>query len=328
MYKSEFDKYLKSGKKFSSYMFYGQSTFMVEFYSSIIAKIVAKNEDIEKIYYDEYNFKYIQNRLLQSSLFSSSNIVLLKIAKKIPKKELDALVLAASTNQDSTLIVACFGDDADFKSMESSFNTKTNSAFVRFFPLKDSEAITYLENEAKIIGLDFEKSALNHLFFMHKGDLNLCVNDLSKLKILNDKITSKDVDIHCFGLGLVNFDNFLHELLSFKDVTSDLDLLLEEGMDSVFIVNQITQFVHQLFLISSYARSFGAPNAIEILGFNPPKDIWEKKARLAINTNPKKFLKIYDFLLNLELDLKNSKRISNPSLFLQSSIRKFTALFR
>lgn len=327
MYKSEFDKYLREKKKFSSYMFYGQSTFMVEQYASLVAKAIAKDDDIIKIYFDEYDFKYIQNSLQQSSLFSSSNVVFLKIDKKIPKKELDQLVLAANTNHNSTLIIACYGDDATFKSMETSLSIKTDSCFVRFFPLKDSEAIGYLTNEAKRVGLDFEISSMSHLFFMHKGELTLCVNDLAKLKVLNEKISPKTIDNYCFGLGVVNFDDFLINLLSFKDVNSDLDLLLEEGMDNIFIVNQITQFVHQLFLISAYARSFGAPKAIDILGYNPPKEIWEIRSRLAININPKKYLKIFDFLLNLELDLKNSK-ISEKSLFLQSNIRKFTALFR
>ena len=327
MYKSEFDKYLRDKKYFSTYMFYGQSTFMIEQYSWIISKIIAKEDDIIKIYFDEYNFKYILNCLQQSSLFASSNVVYLRVDKKIPKKELDLLVEATNKNSSSTLIIACYGDDATFKSMESSLSHKTNSCFVRFFPLKDNEAISYLNNEAKRIGLEYEISAMSHLYFMHKGDLTLCVNDLSKLKVLDEKISSKSVDNYCFGLGAVNFDDFLVNQLSFKDVNSDLDLLLEEGMDSIFIINQITQFVHQLFMISAYARNFGAPKAIDILGFNPPKDVWETKSRLAININPKKYLKLFEFLLNLELDLKSSK-ISNTSLFLQANIRKFTALFR
>lgn len=86
MYKSEFDKYLKADKRFSSYMFYGQSTFLVEQYSYLVSKIIAKDEDVEKLYFEEYNFKYAKDRLLQSSLFSSNNVVLIKIDKKIPKK--------------------------------------------------------------------------------------------------------------------------------------------------------------------------------------------------------------------------------------------------
>ncbi len=104
MYKSEFDKYLKANKRLSSYMFYGQSTFLVQQYALFISKIIAKDEEIEKLYFEEYNFKYAKDRLLQSSLFSSNNVVLIKIDKKIPKKELDALVESANINKISTYI--------------------------------------------------------------------------------------------------------------------------------------------------------------------------------------------------------------------------------
>ena len=36
-------------------------------------------------------------------------------------------------------------------------------------------------------------------------------------------------------------------------------------------------------MISSYARTIGQPNPKEILGFIPPKNVWEKKSKLAIN---------------------------------------------
>ena len=84
MYKSEFDKYLKANKRFSSYMFYGQSTFLVEQYAYLVSKIIAQDEEIEKLYFEEYNFKYAKDRLLQSSLFSSNNVVLIKIDKNAP----------------------------------------------------------------------------------------------------------------------------------------------------------------------------------------------------------------------------------------------------
>ena len=213
MYKSEFDKYLKADKRFSSYMFYGQSTFLVEQYAYLVSKIIAKDEEIEKLYFEEYNFKYAKDRLLQSSLFSSNNVVLIKIDKKIPKKELDALVESANINKDSTLILACIGD-ADFKSMESSFTAKQNACAVRFFALMPNEAIGFLQNEAKRLKIDYDENALSHLYFMHRQNISLSTNDLSKLLVLNERVTTKLVDLHCFGVGSVNFDDFLHDLIA------------------------------------------------------------------------------------------------------------------
>src|SRR5574344_29736 len=326
MYKNEFDNCLKQNKIFKSYMFYGQSSYLVERYALDIAKILANGEDIEKIYFEEYDFKYIKNRLMQSSLFSSSNIILVKIDKKIPKKELDSLVEACASNKDSYFILACLGE-ADFKSMESSFAGKNSSVFVRFFQPSSAEAISFLEYEAKSLNLKYEISALNHLYFMHKTDLALCVNDLKKLAILDEIINPHIVDANCFGIGAVDFDAFLFNLLSYKDISDDLEKILEEGTNEIFILNQITSFVQQLFMISSYARVFGQVNAKEILGYIPPKHIWDAKAKLAINKNPKQFQDILEYLLKIELDFKTSK-ISNQNLYLQAALRKFTVLFR
>ena len=102
MYKNEFDNYLKQDKRFKAYMFYGQSTFLIEQYSLAVASMFGSNDEIEKLYFDDYDFKYAKNKLLQSSLFSSNNILLIKIEKKIPKKELDILIKVANTNPDST----------------------------------------------------------------------------------------------------------------------------------------------------------------------------------------------------------------------------------
>ena len=326
MYKNEFDNYLKQDKRFKAYMFYGQSTFLIEQYSLAVASMFGSNDEIEKLYFDDYDFKYAKNKLLQSSLFSSNNILLIKIEKKIPKKELDILIEVANTNSDSTLIIACMGD-GDFKTMESSFSLKTNSAAVRFFLPTDVEAIKFLEYEAKMLQIKYELSALNHLYFMHKNDLALCVNDLRKLAILDELITTNIIDANCFGIGVVNFEDFLHDLLSGKDIGNDLALILEEGMNEIFLLNQVTSFVQQLFMISSYARTIGQPNPKDILGFIPPKNIWEKNSKLAINRKPEVFQEILEYLLNIELEFKTSK-IDNQSLYLQASLRKFTVLFR
>ncbi|RBQ27312.1 MULTISPECIES: DNA polymerase III subunit delta [Arcobacteraceae] len=326
MYKNEFDKYLKQNKKFDAYMFYGQSTFLIEQYSSLVAQLVANGDEIEKLYFEEYNFKYSKDRLLQSSLFTTNNVLLIKIDKKIPKKELDSLVEACNTNKDSTLILACMGD-SEFKSMETSFNLKNNACSVRFFALNNSEAIGFLQNEAKRLKVDYEEGALSHLYFMHRQDLSLSANDLNKLAILDEKITIKTVDLHCFGVGSVNFDEFLQNLLRFKDISEDIAKLLEEGMNEIFILNQIASFIQQLFMISSNARLYAVVNPVEILGYNPPKHIWEAKSKLAINIKPKQFLKMLEFILNLELEMKTSK-IDNINLYLQASLRKFIVLFR
>lgn len=326
MYRNEFDNNLRQNKLFNAYMFYGQSTFLVEHYATKVSKLLGSDDEIEKLYFDDYDFKYAKDKLLQSSLFASNNILLIKLEKKLPKKEVEALIEACNTNPDSKVIFACLGD-SDFKAMGNYFSPKSNSVSVRMFAPFDNEAIKLLENEAKLLNINYEIQALNHLYFMHRNDLSLCVNDLSKLAILEERITSNIVNTHCFGIGHISFEDFLNDLLSGKDISEDLNLLLEEGMNEIYLLNQITSFVQQLFMISSYGRTMGTPNPKEILGFIPPKNIWEKKTKLAVNIKPEVFQKMLEYLLNIELEFKSSK-ISNQNLYLQASLRKFTVLFR
>ena len=326
MYRNEFDNHLRQNKKFNAYMFYGQSIFLVEHYALKIARLHGQNDEIEKLYFDDYDFKYAKDKLLQSSLFSSNNILLIKLEKKVPKKEVEELIEACNINPDSTVIFSCLGD-SDFKTMGNYFSPKTNSVSIRMFSPSNPEAIKLLENEAKGLNINYDISALNHLYFMHKNDLSLCMNDLSKLAILDKKITSDEVNTYCFGIGNVSFEEFLNNLIEGNDISEDLSLLLDEGVNEIYLLTQVTSFVQQLFMISSYARAIGAPNPKEILGFIPPKNIWERKSKLAINIKPEVFHEMLEYLLNIELEFKTSK-IDNQNLYLQATLRKFSVLFR
>lgn len=326
MYKNEFDNLLKNNTRFKAYMFYGQSHFLVEKYASMVASSLGEADEVEKIYFDDYNFKYAKDKLLQSSLFSSNNILLIKLEKKLPKKEVVELIEAANSNTDSTVIFACLGD-SDFKAMGGYFTSKLNAASVRMFTPFPNEAIKMLEEKSREININMDSSALNHLYFMHRNDLSLCMNDLNKLSILDESISAKVVEKHCFGIGTVSMEDFLFNLVSGTSISKDLYFLLEEGVNEVYLVTQITAFVQQLFMISAYARTIGAPNAKEILGFVPPKAVWEKKTRLAISIKPEQFLQMFEYLNALELELKSSK-INDTNAYIQATLRKFSVTFR
>ncbi|MGB6329823.1 MAG: DNA polymerase III subunit delta [Halarcobacter sp.] len=326
MYKNEFDNALRQNKTFNAYMFYGQSNFLIDYYTSIISKQLGSPDEIEKLYFDDFNFKYAKDKLLQSSLFTSNNILVIKLDKKLNKKEVVELIEACNKNPDSKVVFSCMGDN-DFKTMGGYFTSKLNAVSVRMFSPFQNEAIRILEAQAKELNVNCDMSALNHIYFMHRQDLSLCVNDLRKLSILEERITPDIVNKHCFGIGAVNFEDFLHNLMSAQDISDDLQLLLEEGMNEIYLLNQISSFVQQLFMISSYARIHGSANAKEILGFIPPKNVWEKKTRLAIGIKAERFLEILDYLLNIELELKSSK-ISNQNLYLQACLRKISVLIR
>ncbi|MDD2699226.1 MAG: hypothetical protein PHF17_10530 [Arcobacteraceae bacterium] len=321
MYKNEFDKELQKGLSYSGYLFYGAENFLVETYGNKAAKVLANGEDINKLYFEEFSVETALNILSQNSLFSSTNIVLAKINKKIPKKELDTLIETCNSNGDSKFILCCFGD-ADFKSMEASFTKKTNSVSVRFYPLEDYEAKNLLSLKANELGIKIHPNDLEFLYTMHQKDLALCMADLSKLAILDDEITSKTISLQCFGLGTVNMDDFLEKLLLGKNVNKDIYDLLEEGINEVALVSRITAFVQTLFMINSYLKLYGNLNIIEIWGYPLPAKIANKQAELAKRFQKNDFLYMLSFLQELELELKNTKVI-NLNTHLQSKLRIF-----
>jgi len=326
MYRKEFENILRQNKTFDAYMFYGESSFLIDYYTKEVLNQVAPNEDIQKVYFDEYNFKQCQERLLQSSLFSSNNILLIKIDKKIPKKEVTALIEACNTNPDSVVIFACL-DDSDFKQMAGYFSNKTNSVSVRLFNPFPNDALQLLRREADKLNVLFDNYALNHLYNMHRQDLSLCVNDLQKLSVLGDKISTKMIDQHCFGFGTVCIDDFLQKLLLGENINKDLYFILEEGVNAIYLLSQISSFVQQLFIFNSFIKLYGHFDSKEVLGYKLPNNIENQRANLAIKFKTSDYLKILEYLNNIELELKSGKMIDSNT-YLQSVLRNFSTLFR
>ena len=321
MYKKEFDNLFNNNKDFNAYMFWGQNDYLIESYALKVALKLANGEDIHKIYFDEYNFEICHNTLLQNSLFSSTNIVLIKTAKKIPKKDVDKLIQACQTNSSSKIIFACIGE-VDFKTMAKSFTAKTSSVDVRFFIPYDNEALEILRQNSEQNGLNIDNQALHYLYNMHQKNLALCISDISKLSILDTQISSKTINQHCFGLGSVNLEDFLINLFNGVNINKDLYLLLEEGINEIQLLSRITTFTQTLFTINSYLKLYGKLNIREIWGYPLPNQIAQMQANIATKFKKEDFIYMLNFLQELELELKTNK-IPDINGYIQAKLRIF-----
>ncbi|MGK0255423.1 MAG: DNA polymerase-3 subunit delta [Arcobacteraceae bacterium] len=326
MYKNQFDNDFSSNIVYNGYMFYGQCDYLVDIYSNKIALKLANGEDIRKIYFDEYNYKDCDNFLSQSSLFSATNILMIKTAKKIAKKEIDELIALCHTNPDSFIILCCTGE-TDFKSMAKSFTKKTNSCEVRFFSPTDQEAIHILNDVIREKDLQCGFGELQYLYNMHNKDLSLAVNDLDKLSILQEPITANIINAQCFGMGAVSIDDFLNKLFTAQNINRDLYMILEEGINEINLINQTTTFIQQLFNINSYLKLNGQLNILEIWGYKLPANIANTRASIAMKFRQEEFLEMLDFFLNLELELKTKKYLEVNS-YTQAQFRNFSASLR
>jgi len=326
MYKNQFDNEFSSNVTYNAYMFYGQCDYLIDIYANKIASKLANGEEVRKIYFDEYNFKECDNFLSQSSLFSASNILLIKTVKKIPKKELDILISHCTINPDSFLVISCTGE-SDFKTMAKSFSKKTNSCEVRFFTPNDQEAIHILNGVIQDKNLTCGFGEIQYLYNMHQKDLSLCVNDLDKLAILQKPITANIINAQCFGMGAVSLDDLLNKLFTGKNINKDLYMILEEGMNEINLVNQTTSFVQQLFNINTYLKLNGQLNIIEIWGYKLPTNIANTRANIAIKFTNDDFKNMLNFFSSLELDLKTRKGLEINS-YTQAQFRNFSASLR
>ncbi len=282
-------------------MLYGEEHYFIEEY----AKNLSVDEESSKLslYYEEYNFTTAKAHLSQASLFGDKNILLIKSEKKIPKKDLDIFIDLCAKNSDNQLIYAYYGDD--YKKSQQAFTSKKNHAIeVRFYAANSNESANIILEKASQIDLKLDFHTVRHLLLTHNNNLSLSVNELNKLKLLNRIITNKEIDEFVFGLGEVKLDVLLRQLLDKKDYKENLQKIIESGEDELRIITALSKFITELFIINSYIKINGAPNAIAIYGYNMPMFLLKERAEISMRYKQQTYIDIIDILLKAELQIK------------------------
>lgn len=317
MYKNELDSAIRSGKVSNSFVFFGESNFLIDMYTKMLTNIEGAN--LINFYHDEYNFNSAKAHLSQGSLFGDRNILVIKSEKKVPKKELDILLGFCEKNSDNIFVYAYYGSDHKTYNNKKAFS-KTNAMAVRFFNPKDYEAQSIVLQVASEKNVNIDKFTVAHLLQIHNSDVALACNEIEKFRVFDRAITTKDVDSLVFGLAQVNLDDFIKKLLLKKDFKDDLKNILEHGEDEIRVLTAITSYLTQLYMFNIYIRVNGAPNALEILGYPAPKFVVEEKASQSIKIKPHIYSKLHELLLRSELKMKSS-HIDKGAILLSTLIR-------
>jgi len=321
MYKNEFDKHIQNKTISNSFVFFGESSFLIDMYTKMLTNIEEAN--VLTYYHDEYDFNSAKAHLSQGSLFGDRNILVIKSEKKVPKKELDVLLALCEKNPDNVFVYAYYGSDHKTYNNKKTF-AKTNAMSVRFFHPKEYEAQNIIAQIAQEKNVTIDKYTISHLLKIHNGDVALAANEIEKFRVFDRAVTTKDVDNLVYGLASINLDDFIKKLLEKKDFRDDLQNILEHGEDEIRIVSAITTYLTQLYMFNIYIRINGAPNALEILGYPAPSFVVEQKASAAIKIKPQTYLKLHELLLNSELEMKSSN--SDKSAILLSSLIRLQKL--
>lgn len=79
-------------------------------------------------------------------------------------------------------------------------------------------------------------------------------------------------------------------------------------------------------MFNSFIKINGYINSADILGYKLPKNIEDERAKLAIKFQNEDYLKMLEFMFEIEMGLKKSSTYDNNS-FLQTSLRNFSTFF-
>ncbi len=317
MYKNELDNAIKNGKISNSFVFFGESAFLIDMYTKMLTNI--DDSSILAFYHDEYNFNSAKAHLSQASLFGDRNILIIKSEKKVPKKELDSLIALCEKNKDNVFVYAYYGSDHKTYNNKKAF-AKFSTINVRFFSPKDYEAQNIVLQVAREKNVNIDKYSISHLLNIHNGDVALACNEMDKFRVYDREITTKDIESLVFGLAEISIDDFIKKVLNKKDFKDDLANILEHGEDEIRIITAIASYITQLYMFNIYIRVNGAPNALEILGYPAPKFVVEEKSALSLRFKPNTYYKLTELLLDTELKMK-SPSVEKCAILLSTLIR-------
>jgi len=305
MYQREFDQRLKQGFP-KAVLFYGLDDYMIDHYLDLYKTQLDAKESMLTLYYDEWDFQQAKGYLSQTSLFGGTNLLIVKGDKKIPKKELDQLIVLANKNSDNYFLYAFDEAKNSAKSLQSSFTDKKGGVWVRFFEPNIRDGMAVLQQKAMKIGLDIDHYALQHLMMLLNNNMALCVNELDKLAILGIKVTSKDVDRLVYSTAPLATEQLLIDIFNKKAITDTITKLLDLGEDEFDLLRATQYFVNQIFLFHAYIKLHGHVDSAAILGYKLPKNIEDQKAQLALKVKSAALLKIFEHLLEGELEMKKA----------------------
>jgi len=317
MYKSELDKHIQNHSVSNNFVFFGESSFLIDMYTKMLTTIDDAN--ILNYYHDEYEFNSAKAHLSQGSLFGDRNILIIKSEKKVPKKELDILIEQCEKNPDNIFVYGYYGSDHKTYNNKKAF-AKSKTMSVRFFHPKDYEAQNIIAQVAREKKVNIDKYTISHLLSVHNGDVALASNEIDKLRVYDREITTKDITNLVYGLSEVNIDDFIKRLLAKKEFTEDLKNILEHGEDEIRVLTAITSYLTQLYMFNIFIRVNGAPNALEILGYPAPKFVVDEKSALSLKFKPNTYSKLHELLLNSELKMKSSN-VDKHAILLSTLIR-------
>lgn len=322
LYKSNLDQLIHKNTIPSSIFLYGNSNYFIDYYISKIKSLAPSDADIVSFYFDEYDFENIKITLGSGSLFSSSNIVIIKTSKNIPKKEIESLIQSTTKSGTNKLILAYYGDDKHTKSIQTPFVKSKDAEFVRFFAPAGNELYYTVQNMAKEINIIIDDYAIKTLISMQNSNLSFIESELKKLAIYEKPIDNKMVESLVYGLQISDVENIIVKILNKIPYEKDLvDILEKSSIDEMKFLSSIQNYVVMILTFHLYIKINGSLNVIKALGHPLPPQLVEERSNIAFRLNERVLQNILHILLQSEYNLKLKTNIDKKAILISTLIQ-------
>lgn len=324
MYKRDLDFMLKGKDLPYFFMFYGDDPYQVEFYTK--QYLSHFSGDKLTLSFDEYDFNRAKSQIDQNSLFGDLSILHIKTDKKIPLKELKALV--SLTN--SSAIFAYELHDGVQKNVAEQAKVFGDKNFARFFvPKSDNEASEILLNHAKKLGLAVPNPALLlRIYHIHNENVYLATSELNRIASigasLNDELIAKLVS----NLNALSFDTLFDTLLKSRDASAKIAQYFDaNSTDETAFLNALYKSFHRLFLVHCGLKLKPGSSIASLLGLQRlPQNVEIELRAQASRFSLSMFYDIFAHLNACEYELKKPKNFMDKELFLRSELLKLSSI--
>jgi len=286
MYKKDFDKL----QKLPNYcVFFGNNFYLQQYEEKILEKF--KDDNVLKMYYDEYDFDTAKTHLSELSLFGGTNVLIIK-HNKIPPN-IDKLIKHA---KESYLFFFYYGN----KKPEV-----FGKNFVRFFEPNLRDVIEIINYYSQIYGVEITREAKMHL--ANTTESLFLKKEIEKLSSYSSKITLNDVKELVFEYKEESFEELFNMILNGKDFYENLNQFLETN-DYKRILPALIRYVRDLYTYNLYIKKTGASSLEGLLGYKLPIHINKQRVELAVKIKEKNYYELLKFLLEKELEMRNSEK--------------------
>jgi DNA polymerase-3 subunit delta len=297
MYKNEFDS-LKELPHFL--VFYGNSFFLDIYQKKIEEKF--KDKNILKFYFDEFKKDIVKTYLMENSLFSSGNVLIIKTDKF--NKDLEDLKKYA---KDSYCFIFYTGN--------KKINLNKNE-FVRFFEPSFKEIVEYIDTLSLKESVTFSSEA--KIFLAKSIEPAFLENEIKKLANFKKEISVKDIKEVVFLYKEESFEELFVKILNNEDFFEDLQKLLKI-VDFKRVIPSFIKYLNMLYKFYLYIKVNGSFDSKTLLGYKLPKHIEEERVKLAMQLKEEDYKNLLDYLLNKELLMRNSEK-EKEAIFWESMI--------